>query len=135
MHALILIDHGSRRPAANALLEELAPLVRARAGVPVYVAHMELAEPSLDAAVDRAAVAGARDIVVVPYFLGPGRHATEDIPALARAAEDRRPDITLRVAEPLGIHPLLAELVLVRAREAEGGRAAPAGPTGAHCTK
>jgi sirohydrochlorin ferrochelatase len=114
--ALLLVDHGSRRAEANAQLAAIAALIRARVGpgVPVEVAHMELAEPSIARGIEACADAGAREVIVVPYFLGPGRHATEDVPRLAAEAAEQY-GVTCRVADVLGVHPLLAELVLVRA--------------------
>jgi sirohydrochlorin ferrochelatase len=117
--ALLLVDHGSRRAEANALLADIAALVATRRpDAIVEIAHMELAPPTLDEAFDACVSRGATEVVVVPYFLARGRHATEDIPALARAASARHPSIALRIGQPLGVHALLAELVLARADEA-----------------
>jgi len=119
--AIVLVDHGSRRPEANESLEGVAALVRAAApGRAVRCAHMELAPPGLADAIDACVADGAREIVVVPYFLAPGSHSTRDIPALAREVAARHADVRVRVAEPLGVHPRLAEVVLDRAREAWG---------------
>lgn len=113
--ALLLVDHGSRRAEANANLEAVAALVRAEApSLLVEIAHMELAPPSIEEAMSACVDRGAARIVVVPYFLGPGRHATHDIPALAQAAA-RKLGVEAEVAPPLGVHPLLARLVLHRA--------------------
>lgn len=117
--AIVLIDHGSRVAEANAVLERIAALLRAR--VPeriVAVAHMELAPPALGEAIARCVAAGAGEIVVVPYFLAPGAHATRDIPAQAQAAADRHPGVSIRVAGPLGVHAGLVDAVLARAEEA-----------------
>lgn len=119
MNALLLVDHGSRRAEANALLAQIAALVAARRpSLIVEIAHMELAPPTVDEAFDACVSRGATEVVVMPYFLARGRHATEDIPALARAAAARHPHVALRIAEPLGVHALLAELVLARADDA-----------------
>ena len=61
---------------------------------------------------------GARSIVVLPYMLAPGRHAAGDIPRLARDAAARHAGVTVRVSEPLGVHPGLALAVLDRVAEA-----------------
>jgi sirohydrochlorin ferrochelatase len=90
-------------------------------GACVRAAHMELARPSLPEAIAACVAEGAREIVVHPYFLAPGRHATRDIPALAREAETQHPGIVVRVTEPLGLHPGLEEAVLARLAEAGGG--------------
>lgn len=113
--ALILVDHGSRRAASNAMLDDLATLVRGETEHPVYVAHMELAEPSIDEAVGRAVAEGATEVVVCPFFLGPGRHVTEDIPKLSAEAAKAH-GVQHRVAAHLGADPLLAQLILERAK-------------------
>ena len=119
MKALLLVDHGSRRAEANALLGQIAALVAARRPeLVVEVAHMELAPPTVAEAFAACVARGATEVVVMPYFLARGRHATEDIPALAREAAAAHPDVALRVAEPLGVHALLADLVLTRADDA-----------------
>lgn len=116
--AIVLIDHGSRRPEANAALEAVASMMRVAApDRHVEIAHMELAQPDLAAAVAACVAAGARAVVVVPYFLGHGRHTSEDIPRLAREAAATHPDLAVTVAAPLGPDPRLAALALTRASE------------------
>ena len=60
--ALMVVDHGSRRAAANEMLVALAQRLAEHAGrryVTVEPAHMELAEPTIGQAFDRCAAAGA----------------------------------------------------------------------------
>lgn len=118
MRAILIVDHGSRVAAASTQLEELARLLARE--VPealVAHAHLELAAPSIGEAIDALAAAGATELVVSPCFLGPGRHAGEDVPRLAREAAARHA-LPLRIAEPLGAHELLAKLLLVRVEQA-----------------
>lgn len=115
---IILVDHGSRRAASNALLEEVARLYAARSGrCLVEAAHMELAEPSLAVAFDRCVARGAELVIVHPYFLLPGRHADADIPRLAAEAAARHPGVEVRVTAPLGLHPALADVIEARVTE------------------
>lgn len=113
--AIVLIDHGSRRAEAN---EQLAAVARAvaerRPQDLVEIAHMELAEPTLEQAIDRCISGGAEEIVVHPYFLGPGRHTREDIPRMVEENAARHPAVAIRISEPLGLHPGLIEAVLDR---------------------
>ena len=119
--AILLVDHGSRRPEANALLEEVA--VRIRARVPecvVAAAHLELAKPDVAEGIDSCVAEGATTIVVHPYFLGPGRHTTEDIPAQVRRAAENHPDVRILISKPLGGHDALIDVVLDRVKNADG---------------
>jgi sirohydrochlorin ferrochelatase len=117
--ALLLVDHGSRLPSANAQLADIAALVRERAMGEFIVAHahMELARPTVAEAVTELVSRGVRDIALVPYFLARGRHVSSDLPVLAEKATALHPGVSIRIKHSLGIHDLLAELVLVRARE------------------
>ena len=118
--AILLVDHGSRHASANALLERIADALRARlTGTLVEIAHMELAEPSLAAAITRCAEHGAREIVVCPYFLAPGRHTTRDIPQLVTQARAAHPALRVRVAAPLGFDERLIDVLLARVDAAE----------------
>jgi sirohydrochlorin ferrochelatase len=112
--ALIIVDHGSTRPAANRMLDEVVALVRQRNPDPVYAAHMELAEPSIAAAFDTAVAAGADFILVFPYFLSPGRHSREDIPRLCAQAAARHPGVNWHCCGPIGPDPLMADLIVHR---------------------
>lgn len=113
--AILLVDHGSRRPAANRQLEALARELRAR--VPdrvIEIAHMELAAPSVADGIDACVAAGAREIVVHPYFLAAGAHTSQDIPRLVEQAAARHPGLDVRISEPLGLHPGLLDVILDR---------------------
>ena len=113
--AIVLIDHGSREAAANAVVEAVAAALRERLpGRVVEVAHLELAPPDLGEAVARCAARGATEVVVLPFFLAPGRHSARDIPRLAAQAAERHPGTEVRVAPPLGAHPALVDAVLDR---------------------
>lgn len=112
---LIVVDHGSRRAESNEMLEEMALLVAD--AVPYEIvepAHMELAEPSIATAFDACVARGARTVVVSPYFLLPGKHWREDIPALVAEAAARHPGIAYLVAAPFGLHPMMARVVDAR---------------------
>jgi sirohydrochlorin ferrochelatase len=77
---------------------------------------MELAEPSIATAFGRCVEQGAMLVVVFPYFLGPGRHWSEDIPRLAADAASPYVGRGVRhlVTAPLGLHPLVLEVIDAR---------------------
>ena len=116
--AILLVDHGSRRPEANSVLDAIAELLRRRLpGRVVEVAHMELAAPSIAEGIDACVRAGAREIIVHPYFLAPGGHGAGDVPALAAAAAGRHQNVSIRVTAPLGVHEALVDVILARIEE------------------
>ncbi len=119
--ALVIVDHGSRSEASNSSLEKAAreiAMLSTQRYAAVIPAHMELAEPTIDQAFDRAAAAGAELVVVVLYFLGPGRHSFTDVPALAAKAAARHPGLRYCVTNPLGPDSVLSALALERVAEA-----------------
>jgi sirohydrochlorin ferrochelatase len=118
--AILLIDHGSRLPEANAQLDELAEAIRRR--VPdriVAVAHLDVVQPDIAEGIAICAAKGAEEIVVHPYFLSLGQHATQDIPAQVARAAEHHPEIQIRISEPLGGHAALLDVVLDRVGDAD----------------
>lgn len=118
--ALLLIAHGSRRPEANADLEFVAAAMRQRGRYPVVqVSYLELAEPGIEAGGAACVEAGATDVILLPYFLSPGKHVVEDLSAARDRLAARFPGVRFVLAEPLGRHPLLLDVIEERAREVE----------------
>jgi sirohydrochlorin ferrochelatase len=118
--AFLLIDHGSRRTEANALLDEVASLVKAQLGpeAVVEVAHMEIAEPTIAQGFARCVARGAVAIVVHPFMLAPGRHVTEDLPRLLAQAAAAHDGVRFVIADPLGSHSGVIDAVIERCRAA-----------------
>ncbi|MFF4320093.1 sirohydrochlorin chelatase [Streptomyces sp. NPDC001568] len=109
---LVAVAHGSRDPraplAVHALLERVREL---RPRLDVRLGHVELNQPLLGDTL--GALPGGGEAVLVPLLLGRGTHVKRDLPAAARAGHLR-----VRVAAPLGPHPLLVEALYERLLEA-----------------
>jgi sirohydrochlorin ferrochelatase len=84
----------------------------------VEPAFLELGQPDLGGAVARLAACGAREIVVIPYFLTLGLHLERDLPVLVAELMAAYPGVEIRVTKPLEGHPALLEVLRDRAREA-----------------
>ena len=76
----------------------------------VEAAHMELAEPSIETAVQRCVERGATRIVLAPYFLAPGKHWHKDLPQLTEAA-CKPLGVSWLVAQPIGLHEAMADII------------------------
>lgn len=116
-NGIIIVDHGSRRDESNKMLEEVACLFAERFAQMYEIvepAHMELAEPSIASAYARCVARGATRIIVCPFFLGPGKHWTGDIPRLTAEAAREFPPTEYHVTMPLGIDDLILELLAKR---------------------
>jgi sirohydrochlorin ferrochelatase len=130
MRAILLIDHGSRRVAANETLACMANLVQHLVGDTAIVryAHMELAEPTIAQGFAQCAESGADEVIAFPYMLAPGRHSTGDIPRLVAAVAVGYPSVSYQVTAAFGVHEHLAAVVLARA-----GITAVANPPSMEC--
>ncbi len=112
---VIVVDHGSRRRQSNDMLLDVVAMFQQHSGYKIVEpAHMDLAEPSIADAFDRCVQRGVRLIVLHPYFLLPGRHWEQDIPTMAAAAAQKHPGVPFLVTAPLGLHPLMAEIMSQR---------------------
>lgn len=120
VRALLLIDHGSRRAEANALLDEIAEKVRARLGNGAIVepAHMEIAEPTVAQGFARCVEQGATLVVAHPFMLARGRHVQEDLPRLIAEAAASHAGVRFVLAGPLGSHDGIIDAVLERCQAA-----------------
>lgn len=108
---LVLVAHGSRAGAADAVMGGLAAAAGTRLGVEVRVAYVDVWRPGV--ADTLRGLAGA---VVLPAFLTTGYHVRTDLPAqlaVAGAGPARFP-----VTPALGPHPLLVRAARHRLVEA-----------------
>ena len=119
---IIIVDHGSRSCESNELLRDVAACF-AQTFLDRYPivepAHMELAEPSIAAAYARCVQRGADQIVVSPFFLGPGKHWQSDIPRLVAEAAAASSVKRYRITAPLGLDDLMLRLIDKRIRQSE----------------
>lgn len=117
MRGIVLFAHGSRDAAWRAPVEAVARRLAERAPtVPVRCAYLELTAPDLPTAAAEMVALGARELVVLPLFIGVGRHAREDLPRLVGALRDAHPGVRVDLRPAVGEDPrfveLMADLVL-----------------------
>lgn len=116
---LLIIGHGTREPAgvaefllaAERIATQLAPLK-------TEPCFLELAEPTIDAAVARLAAAGIREMLVAPLILFAAGHAKRDIPEAVAAAAARHGVAVIEQLPHLGCRPELLSLSARRLEEA-----------------
>ncbi|WNL41998.1 CbiX/SirB N-terminal domain-containing protein [Halomonas sp. PAMB 3264] len=113
MRAIFLVDNGSLKPAAVFNLRRVAAALGDALGEPVEPASLlhsnkipfdELGgEPArtLGPAAERRAEAGAREIIIIPFFFGESRALTDYLPKRMAELQERFPRVSVRVAMPL----------------------------------
>jgi len=112
---VIVIGHGSRAPEALVLLNWVADRLAVRLGMPVLAASLQFNKPTLDDCCQELAKAGARRVVVVPYFLYEGNHLKIDIPEELDRLRQELPGTQFVLADTLGADELLVEVLARRA--------------------
>lgn len=117
---LVAVSHGTRDPQGAAAVVQLVEAVRRkRPGLRLELGWLGLLRPSLAEVLTRL---GGKPAVLVPLLLGAGYHIRADLPRIVAGVSGCR----VRVAGPLGPHPLLAEAL--RDRLTEAGWTAARGP-------
>lgn len=114
MTHLLVVAHGSRREDSNLEIRELIEQLRLRTTcfAAIDCAFLEIAEPSIAQGLHQQIAQGARQIVVMPYFLSAGRHVSIDIPEQVQRIRDIHPQIDIRIANHLGTAENIRETVI-----------------------
>ena len=104
-------------PAWRAPMDAVAQRIHHREPkVLVACAFLELQAPDLSTAVGSLVDQGATQVHVLPMFLGVGKHAREDLPALLESVCAQHPGISIEASRSVGerepVLDLLAELAL-----------------------
>ena len=117
--AVLLIAHGSRLATANDDLRQLADLLRQRfSDSIVEIAYLELTEPTIPQAAATCVQRGAARVLLLPYFLSAGMHVTEDLKRFQTDFTAQWPSVRFDLCSPLGLHPLMLDIVCDRISEA-----------------
>ncbi len=116
--AVVVAAHGSRAEGANAAHRDVVEALAATVSHPVTPAFLELAQPSIPDAIDAAAASGAPRVLVLPYFLHPGRHLSDDLPAIVDEASRRHPGTAIELLGSFGSEPGLLEVLVAQVRSA-----------------
>ena len=87
----------------------------------VLLSCLEFIEPHPEQAVRQLAGQGLEQIVVIPYLLGHGKHATLEMDEVLDDVRAQNPEVEVCLTEGLGSDPRLADLILERIRDLGSG--------------
>lgn len=122
---LILIGHGSKLPHNRENLEKLADIMRKHSNFKIVeISFMVRNTPTIPEAIDTITKKGVTKIVLVPAFLAPGVHTTQEIPELI-GVKDKESQLSARgiqlfYGEPIGADECIAVILEEKALKAIG---------------
>jgi precorrin-8X/cobalt-precorrin-8 methylmutase len=121
---LVLVGRGTTDPDANGDIAKLARMLEEGMGFgTATVCYSGVAAPLVADGLRNAARQGYKRLIVLPFFLFDGV-LVKRIYAAADDLQAREPQLEVLKAGYFGAHPLVAEVMIERAREAIEGRAA-----------
>ncbi|MDB5992011.1 MAG: rane protein [Herbaspirillum sp.] len=121
---LVLVGRGTTDPDANGDIAKLARMLEEGMGFgAAMVCYSGVAAPLVADGLRTAARQGYKRLIVLPFFLFDGV-LVKRIYAAADDLREREPQLEILKAAYFGAHPLVADVMIERAREAIEGRAA-----------
>ena len=104
MEALIIIAHGSKVKSSNDEIVDIVSKIKNSVDNKLLVFHafLELTEPSVFVAINKAIANNCKKIKIFPYFLAAGKHVQEDIPSVIQEFKDSYPKIEFILLPHIG---------------------------------
>lgn len=93
--SVVLFAHGSSDPLWQAAVELLKQEIRGRVKASVSIAYMERCQPSLDEVMEELHSRGVRNVLILPLFLAPGGHMSNDVIPGINSLRKRYPEISM----------------------------------------
>lgn len=109
---VVLFAHGSRDPLWRLPIDAVVQRMQVQQpNLNVAVAFLELTAPDLPSTVETLMKQGVAHVRIVPMFLGVGRHAREDLPALVHGLVEAYPQMSFELLPAIGEHPAMTALM------------------------
>jgi len=116
---LILVAHGTRDPeGVNEFRAFAGKVGESLHHWTVTPSFLELAEPSVLDAIERAVSLGASRVLVMPLLLAPAGHMKNDVASAVQVARQTYPAVEFYYGAPLGVDARILSLLDTRLREA-----------------
>ena len=117
----LVVGHGTRNPTGAKQLLELVRQMQAKApSASISGCFLELAEPSIECAMEQLHHQGIKKTLVVPVLLFTAAHAMQDIPDVVNQAAKRYGIEVVGQTNSLGTHPSIVGLSHARYSEVTG---------------
>lgn len=104
MEALIIVAHGSKVKSSNDEIINIVSKIKFNIddNILVFHAFLELSEPPIFIAINKAIAENCKKIKIFPYFLAAGKHVQEDIPCEIKKFKKLHPEIEFILLPHIG---------------------------------
>ncbi len=114
---LLLVAHGSKRPAWRRPLEALRDqLAQRAAGETIRLAYLEACPPTVAEVAAEAVADDETSLRVLPLFISAGGHVRHDLAPQLEAIAERHSTLEVELLPTLGEHPLILDALAEIAR-------------------
>jgi sirohydrochlorin ferrochelatase len=118
LDAILYVCHGSRsREGCEQAISFIKKCMNNNTVEIQEYGFLELASPTIEAAIERCISRGASRIKVIPLLLLTAGHAKRDIPEVLAKVKEKHPDITLQYGRPIGVHAKMIDIITERLYE------------------
>ncbi len=119
MKCVIIAAHGSRKKESNQEVVSLTAKVSKKLSSTfdrVEHAFLQFGEPLIEKQIEHLIDAGAKTIVIFPFFIGSGSHILVDIPDLVKSAREKYGDVQFKITRHLGKIPTIEDVIVNEVR-------------------
>lgn len=118
MKAVIILGHGSRIPDAGKDMEKVATILKDKYALDmVKSCYLSRLGPNFPQTLEACVSEGAKEVIVIPYFLNMGQHIRKDIPQIMQEEAIKYPNIKLIYGKHLGFDDAFADIIFKRIQE------------------
>jgi len=118
MKTIILLGHGSRVPGAGQDMERVAQVLKEKYRLEsVKSCHLSRLGPHFPETLASCVSEGAKEIIVIPYFLNMGLHIRLDIPEMMQVEAKKYPNVKIVYGKHLGYDDAFADIIYKRIEE------------------
>ncbi|WP_046467067.1 sirohydrochlorin chelatase [Staphylococcus pasteuri] len=107
----ILVAHGMRKGNQNKALAEFIATLLKDEDYHYELAFLESDTQSLELTMERMVHQGIKEFRIVPLLIFSAMHYMSDIPDILMEMQNKYPNISSHISEPLGTHPYMKALV------------------------
>ena len=121
---LVLLSHGSLLCGSGAVLKLHAQTLRQNGQyVAVEPGYLNYCHPPVEEAVERCVAAGARKIIIVPFFLVAGKFVQHDLPLRMKQVKKQFHEVKFEITRALEDSPAMELAVVDLLKTAESPEA------------